>query len=90
MTKKEFTKILSDKFENEKDMAAIVDSFLDTIKDVLTSGDKISFNGFGTFEVVERGSRKVRNPKTSEEMILPSRKSPKFKPSKNFKDIVNA
>lgn len=90
MTKKEFTKILSDKFENEKDMAAIVDSFLDTIKDVLTSGDKISFNGFGTFEVVERGSRKVRNPKTSEEMILPSRKSPKFKPSKNLKDIVNA
>ena len=35
MTKKEFTKILTDKFENEKDMAAIVDSFLDTIKDVL-------------------------------------------------------
>ena len=90
MTKKEFTKVLSDKVENKEDMAVIVDSFLDTIKDVLASGDKISFNGFGTFEVVERGSRKVRNPKTSEEMILPSRKSPKFKPSKNLKDIVNA
>ena len=88
MTKKEFTKILSDKFENEKDMAAIVDSFLDTIKDVLTSGDKISFNGFGTFEVVERNSREGRNPQTGQTMLISAYKTPKFKPSPALKEMV--
>lgn len=88
MTKKEFTKVLSDKVADKEDMAVIVDSFLDTIKGVLASGDKISFNGFGTFEVVERNSREGRNPRTGETMLISAYKTPKFKPSPALKELV--
>lgn len=88
MTKKEFTKVLSDKVVDKEDMAVIVDSFLDTIKEVLASGDKISFNGFGTFEVVERNSREGRNPLTGETMLISAHKTPKFKPSPALKELV--
>lgn len=88
MTKKEFTKVLSDKVVDKEDMAVIVDSFLDTIKDVLASGDKISFNGFGTFEVVERNSREGRNPRTGETMLISAHKTPKFKSSPALKELV--
>lgn len=88
MTKKEFTKVLSDKVADKEDMAVIVDGFLDTIKDVLTSGDKISFNGFGTFEVVERNSREGRNPRTGQTMLISAYKTPKFKPSPSLKEMV--
>ena len=88
MTKKEFTKVLSDKVVDKEDMAVIVDSFLDTIKEVLASGDKISFNGFGTFEVADRAARKARNPQTGEEIDVPASKAPKFKAAKALKDAV--
>lgn len=72
----------------QKDVTAIVDTFVDTVMDSIKDG-KVSISGFGTFEVVERAARIGRNPKTGMEIEIPASKSPKFKPAKAFKDFVN-
>ena len=74
----------------KKDIAVVVNEVFDTIKNTLASGEKVAIAGFGSFEVVERAARKGRNPQTNEEIIIPASKSPKFKASKKFKDVVNA
>lgn len=64
---------------------AIVERVFSTIEDELTSGGKVVVNGFGTFEIRQYGSRRVLNPRTGEEMILPASKYPALKVGKNFR-----
>lgn len=63
-------------------------AFIDTVTEELKNGGKVQLVGFGTFEVAERAARKGRNPKTSEEIMIPASKSPRFKAGKSLKDIV--
>lgn len=92
MNKTEMISAVAEKIEGatKKDIAVVVDTILETIKETVASGEKIQLVGFGNFEVAERAARKGRNPKTSEEIMIPASKSPKFKASKAFKDMVNA
>jgi len=63
-------------------------SFLQGIKDSLKSGNRVTFSGFGSFEVKWRMPRKGRNPKTGEAIEILKRKRVKFNPSKRLKDIL--
>ena len=74
----------------KKDIEVVVNEVFDTIKNTLASGEKVAIAGFGSFEVAERAERQGRNPKTGEAITIPASKAPKFKASKNFKDVVNA
>ena len=74
------------KTDNEKALVA----FMDVVKEELAKGEKISLVGFGNFEVTERAARDGRNPATGETIHIPSSKAPKFKASKNLKEVVNA
>ena len=74
------------KVDNEKALRA----FIDVVTEEMKNGGKVQLVGFGTFEVSERAARKGRNPQTSEEILIPASKAPKFKASKSLKDIVNA
>ena len=74
------------KVDTEKALKA----FIDTVTEELKNGGKVQLVGFGSFEVAERAARKGRNPKTSEEIMIPASKSPKFKAGKVLKDIVNS
>ncbi len=65
-----------------------INSFTDTITEVLQTGDKITLPGFGTFLVSNRSSRKGRNPRTGEEIEIPTVKIPKFKVGKGLKEAV--
>lgn len=67
----------------------VMDSIIASIGDSLKKGDKISFVGFGTFEVSERGARKGRNPQTGAEITIKARKVVRFKPGKQLRDDVN-
>ena len=91
MNKTELIKNVSTQIEGatQKDVAVIVDTVLETIINTVASGEKVSLAGFGNFEVTERAARMGRNPKTNQPITIPARKSPKFKASKNLKDIVN-
>lgn len=74
------------KVEAEK----FVDSVLETISEELVSGNEVGLVGFGTFRIQDRKARKGRNPKTGEEMEIPSVKSPAFRAGKSLKESVNA
>jgi len=71
----------------KKDVAGAVNTILETIKETLQNGDDIALPGFGTFSVRESAERKGRNPRTGDEIIIPARKSAKFKAGKNLKNI---
>ena len=96
MTKQELIKstkeIVSQELEGvtAKDTGIFVEATIKAIQDALVAGEKVSLVGFGSFEVVERAARTGRNPKTSEEIMIPASKAPKFKASKALKDAVNA
>jgi len=66
-----------------------LNSFIDSVEEVLAANDKLTLTGFGTFEVQERKERIGRNPRTGEEIKIPASKVVKFRPGKLLKDAVN-
>lgn len=50
---------------------------------------KVKIHKFGVFEIRQRGARKGFNVQTREELEIPSRKYPTFRPSKLLKEKVN-
>jgi DNA-binding protein HU-beta len=65
-----------------------VDAVFDTIKEQLKTGDKVQLVGFVSFEVKQREARVGRNPKTMEEIRIPARRVPVFRPGKELKESV--
>ena len=89
MNKVELVAAIAEKSELTKvDTEKALKAFIDTVTEELKNGGKVQLVGFGTFEVTERAARKGRNPKTSEEIMIPASKSPRFKAGKALKDIV--
>lgn len=90
MTKGEFVKLLA------KDMKwsvakteRVFDAFFNLVSEILIKEGKLSLYGFGVFTIKHRASRKGRNPKTGEELILPPKEYPYFKPSKSVINAIN-
>lgn len=71
-----------------KDTTVFVDAVIKAISDGLAKGEKIGLTGFGTFEIVERAARTVKNFQTGEEMNIPATKAPKFRAAIGLKDAV--
>ncbi|MCK9243986.1 MAG: integration host factor subunit beta [Candidatus Marinimicrobia bacterium] len=71
------------------DTEVVVDGFIQTIKNAMERGERVDFRGFGSFSLKVRKPKKARNPGTNEEISLPSRIVPVFKPSKLFKERIN-
>ena len=89
MNKTELISAMSENANMTKvDAEKALKAFIDTVTEELKNGGKVQLVGFGTFEVTERAARKGRNPKTSEEIMIPASKSPRFKAGKALKDIV--
>jgi len=70
--------------------AAVVDAFLATVTWALGNGERVELRRFGTFLVKDRKAKKARNPKTGEEVMIPPRKVPFFKPSPEFRKYVQS
>jgi len=86
MNKKEMVANVAEEMGVTKKEAAIcVESVVGTIADSLNKGEKVSMVGFGTFEVVKRNERKCRNLQTGEDMVVPAKMAPKFRPAKGLK-----
>ncbi len=66
----------------------MVELLFDSMKGILSEGESVKITGFGTFLVRKKGTRKGRNPKTGEEIQIEQRRVVTFKPSQQFKDIV--
>ena len=68
----------------------LIDDFIQIIIQSFLEEKKIKFSRFGTFEIRHKRSRIGRNPKTKESKEISSRKVLLFKPSKEFKKLVNS
>lgn len=89
MKKKEIVKIVAERIGlSQKDAALVIDEFLVAIEDGLAEGEKVQLSGFGSFSVRSRAKRKVRNPRTGEEIILPATLVPAFKPGLKLKEAI--
>ncbi|MGN1329261.1 MAG: HU family DNA-binding protein [Eubacterium sp.] len=73
---------------SKKDSEAAVSAVLDSVKDALAEGDKVSLIGFGTFSVKVRAARTGLNPRTKETIEIPEAKVPAFKAGSALKDAV--
>ena len=68
----------------------LIDDFLSMIIENLKSDKKLKISKFGTFSIRGKKSRIGRNPLTKENKIISDRNVVLFKPSKEFKDLVNS
>ena len=67
----------------------LIDELFSSIVLNLKKEKKIKISKFGTFSIRYKKKRIGRNPKTKEEKIISSRKVVLFKPSKDFKKLIN-
>ena len=90
MTKTELVSAVASSAEMTKvDADKAVTAVLESIRDALVKGEKVSFTGFGTFEVRRREERKGRNPATGAELVIPAKNTVAFKAGKTLKEDVN-
>ncbi len=89
MTKAEVANQLARKTGiSHKESVEAVEIFLDSIKESLKRGEKVSLVGFGTFFVKERKARNGRNPRTGGNIFIPKKYVASFKPGKAFREQV--
>jgi DNA-binding protein HU-beta len=91
MNRTEFIREITKNTESEytqKEVAEILDTAHKVLTATLLTGEKVSFTGFGSFEVAERAERIARNPQSGEEITVPAHKVPKFKFGKAVREAV--
>ena len=67
----------------------LLEDILDSIILNLKKNKQLKIAKFGTFSIRNKNSRIGRNPKTKEIKTISERKVVLFKPSKEFKDLIN-
>ena len=68
----------------------ILEDVMETIIENLKKNKKLKISKFGTFTIRNKKSRIGRNPLTKEKKVISSRNVVLFRPSKEFKDLVNS
>lgn len=72
------------------DAAKAIDAVVEAIQASLAKGEKVTWTGFGTFEVRNRAARMGRNPQTGAPLHIAASKTPAFKSGKSLKDAVRS
>ena len=67
----------------------LIDEFFSLIVSNLKKEKKVKISNFGTFSIRQKKLRIGRNPKTKEKKIISARNVVLFKPSKEFKKLLN-
>ena len=63
---------------------AIVETFMDEIKDSLGRGENVYLRGFGSFIIKTRAEKVARNISKNTTITIPEHNIPAFKPAKSF------
>ena len=72
-----------------KDIEKILEIIFFQILEALSRGQNVEIRGFGTYKIVKRKARIGRNPKNSELVQIPEKKTIKWKISKTFFNRLN-
>ncbi len=88
MVKAEVVDIISQRTGIEKMAVKMtIESFMESIIDALTSGENVSFRGFGSF-VNKKRNEKNFHAAPGKWILIPEHYEPSFKPCKEFKEQV--
>ena len=73
---------------SKKESAKLVGVVFESVLEGLLEDGEATLGDLGKLQVIKRAARKARNPQTNEEILVPEKNVPKFKPSKYLKDSV--
>lgn len=89
MNKQELASSVAEKTGlTKKDSEKAINAVLDSVREALHRGNKVSLVGFGTFETRDRAARSGRNPQTGATIAIPAGRVPAFRPGKELKDSL--
>jgi len=90
MNKGEFVEALADRLDVSRAQAdRSMSAVLEIISERMAAGEKVSFTGFGSFEVSQRAARTGRNPQTGATIKIAAARVPKFSAGASLKGAVN-
>jgi len=87
VTKSELITRLAERYPQlvVKDAEFAVRTILEAMASTLASGHRIEIRGFGSFALSHRPPRLGRNPKSGEQVQVPQKRVPHFKPGKELR-----
>jgi len=65
-----------------------VNAVILAITDCLGREERVTLVGFGTFQVMERKTRRGVNPQTRETIQIPAKRMPRFKAGRNLREAL--
>lgn len=91
MTRSDLVNLLSERFGQltHRDTELAVKMVLDAMTDALGRGHRIEIRGFGSFSVNRRPPRVGRNPRSGDQVVIPEKLVPHFKPGKALREVVD-
>ena len=92
VTRSDLVARLADSFGQltHRDTEFAVKTILDAMSDALARGHRIEIRGFGSFSINRRAPRVGRNPRSGEQVVIPEKLVPHFKPGKALREAVDA
>jgi integration host factor subunit beta len=67
----------------------IVQEFLDQVVAEIGRGNRLEFRDFGVFEIRDRAQRTAQNPKTMAPVVVPARRTVKFKMGREMRALLD-
>ena len=90
VTKMELANLLFDELGlNKREAKELVESFFESLRLSLESGEQVKLSGFGNFDLRDKNQRPGRNPKTGEEIPISARRVVTFRPGQKLKSKVD-
>jgi len=92
MTRSDLVTKLAERFGQltQRDTEFAVKTILDAMSDALARGHRIEIRCFGSFSINRRPPRVGRNPRSGEQVTIPEKLVPHFKPGKALREGVDA
>ena len=69
---------------SKKDVSAVVEAMMCTVRDAMCREENVYLRGFGTFVVKRRAEKTARNISKNITIRIPAHNYPGFKPAKSF------
>jgi integration host factor subunit beta len=91
MTRSDLVAMLAEQFPQltHRDAELAVKAILDSMSGALAKGHRIEIRGFGSFAVTRRPPRVGRNPRSGEQVSIPEKRVPHFKPGKALRESIH-
>ena len=91
MTRSDLVEALAERFGQltHRDAEFAVKALLEAMSDALARGHRIELRGFGSFTISHRPPRMGRNPRSGEQVAIPVKRVPHFKPGKALREEVD-